>query len=54
MAIVEIQNAPIYRVALTWNPTAYRRPAAAMALAFAQSAAERELLAHSSDSHAGA
>lgn len=43
VAIVEIEDAPTYRVALTWNPTAYRRPAAAMALAYAQAVAEREL-----------
>jgi LysR family transcriptional regulator, transcription activator of glutamate synthase operon len=43
VAIVPIENAPIYGVALTWNPTVYRRPAAAVALAYAQSAAEREL-----------
>lgn len=43
VAIIPIDNAPMYRVALTWNPTAYRRPAAAMALAYAQSVAEQAL-----------
>ena len=43
VAIVAIDDAPIYRVALAWNPTVYRRPAAAMALAYVQSVAQQEL-----------
>jgi DNA-binding transcriptional LysR family regulator len=43
VAIVEIEDAPVYRVALAWSPTEYRRPAAAVALAYVQGVAEREL-----------
>jgi DNA-binding transcriptional LysR family regulator len=43
VAIVEIENAPRYRVALAWSPTGYRRPAAAVALAYVRAVAEREL-----------
>lgn len=41
VAIVTIENAPRYRVALAWNPTVDRRPAAAVTLAYVQSVAER-------------
>ena len=43
VAIVEIENAPLYRVAVAWSPMGYRRPAAAVALAYVQAVAEREL-----------
>ncbi|HYN70308.1 MAG TPA: LysR family transcriptional regulator [Candidatus Eisenbacteria bacterium] len=43
VAIVAIENAPLFRVALAWSPTGYRRPAAALALVYAQAVAEREL-----------
>ena len=43
VSIIEIEDAPRYRVALAWSPTAYRRPAAALALAYVQAVAEREL-----------
>lgn len=40
--MVAIENAPRYRVAVAWNPTAYRRPAAGVALAYVQTVAERQ------------
>lgn len=42
VAMVAIENAPRYRVAVAWNPTAYRRPAAGVALAYVQTVAERQ------------